>query len=766
MSHVKSESRSRAQPCMLLCAVPWVFLSAVLAAAPCGAEGCWKRFPKPPTRAEGLGRIAFDETHALWAVAGTSLYFWNGTQFEEFRNPRLTYPTGLYGGPDRGLYVTRRASEPSRREIWHLAGEQAVQITEFLCDPQSSFPHLYVTRDRRFLNWTRDCVQIYSDNAWHQLAVDPNGPRFAVYDLEQGLYLYGRGVLYSVDSFYNVTRTPLRTPDPYSKDLSAQWGTDTIVLIDNADGRPLNAHLLADGAPVPIDEINAALEPYRLEDLQTAPDGSVWFLARPRMSYDYFLVRLHPDGTVESLWETQALPWSERINRSMRPLLLASDGSVWIGFRYAGVIRWMNGQISQSDYRNGHGPSNCWALSEGPDNAIYATSDWWLYAFREGQPRESNPYDTWPAVRETQQPVWMFEPAAGATLKNAWQIGELSICSSKRAFDKLEMTTIETHTGTTRFRMPLPDDVWARVWVTQGHTSDTLLVQLPGHIQTMDIRTGQVLADIPYDHDTRIAPVLNDGDYVLIKGHRGTNLVRINSSGEEIWSYKLFDYFQRHPSRYESLLVVQTPMEVMRAIDLNSGETVWSDFIGAKGWGTTFAPNGEYTVEAACPMSPESTQGWIIARDSKTGEIRWHYRRPVNMVFQCPIVDAIRDQVYAAFEGGEIVCLDLKNGGILWETILPDKVHPAPTYFDEPYWPSMGLVDRLLTVIDRNGLIYTLDADTGKVKARFDVTGRFLDNGIRLGSAEFVAMPSIVGDLLIVPASTGITAYSLSGVLE
>ena len=77
------------------------------------------------------------------------------------------------------------------------------------------------------------------------------------------------------------------------------------------------------------------------------------------------------------------------------------------------------------------------------------------------------------------------------------------------------------------------------------------------------------------------------------------------------------------------------------------------------------------------------------------------------------------------------------------------KDPPAASY--STFRPSITRNGRLITIVDKNNVLCFIDADDGEILLRLKVPG-----------GEVVAEPWIVGDMLIVAATKGISAYSLN----
>ena len=264
-------------------------------------------------------------------------------------------------------------------------------------------------------------------------------------------------------------------------------------------------------------------------------------------------------------------------------------------------------------------------------------------------------------------------------------------------------------------------------------------------------------------HNLRIGPIIVDDDYILVPTYRSSSVSRVGPSGESLWTCELPGYLMTHPSAFGRFLLVQT-RDGGRAscgIDIDTGKLLWKDTTNAYGAGTDFGDDARYCVETDCFLSPETTEAWVIARDPRTGERLWHYRKSGTTVDNAPVVDPARNRVYAVFRDGTVVCLDGKDGACLWQAHLPQPPVAATAASYGPYHSWMSLTHGFLAVADESQLFYLLDPLTGRILHRLAVTDDIIRYGKRAGTTPLCALPWIIDDLLVVPAENGVFAYAL-----
>lgn len=745
------------------------------------AESHWTRLPPVSKRTGGVSDIAIDESSVLWGMVGGSFCFWDGSRFQRLQNPPFgAYGASFYGGSDRGLYVVQAGPRPRRGLyqglpdcgiVYRLSREQVTRITDCKWGNSRDFPGFYVAKDGWFLNWTGKCVRVFDRQQWHETTLDPNNASPIVLDAGGTVHLYCNGTLYSSDISGNIERRVLHPPDRQPQAAAALWSIDRAIFIHRY-APSIRAYNLSTGDPVPVNDINASISQYSLMDLCSAPDGSVWILASTNGQNGYFLC-IHPDGSVNVIRGLAGLPRNIfNMNTGYMPSILFEDnGSAWICFPQSGVIHYTNGQMKQFDYRQGDSPSDCRRFVRGSDDSVYAVSDWWLYTYRSGESPDSNAGRQYPPIHSDLEIVWQVTSARLERLERAWPIGDSIVYTTSQNNQVNRIVSLDSRTGLERFQIT-PGPSWRDdPWIAQGHTPKHLLL-LGSRVATLDAQTGETVSQLDLRCSRFMEPVLVDGDYVTVRQDPDFILARVSPWGEQRWTCTLPGSLAAHPVACGPLMFIQTRAqssfrgEASLAVDLQTGTQLWSDMTNAWGRGVCFAADGQYAVEGDTVSSSRIDEGWLIARNPRTGERLWHHRQPENGLLDSPVCDSTQDRVYAAFEGGEIVCLDGKTGEALWQTLLPNQPRSAVAIGHGLYWPSIALVGRLLIVVDRNDLIYVLDTDSGRVRARLDLTGSLVGANMRMGSEGLIGMPSIVGDAVIVPTPQRITAYSLLGVLE
>ncbi|MBO11719.1 MAG: serine/threonine protein kinase, partial [Planctomycetaceae bacterium] len=97
-------------------------------------------------------------------------------------------------------------------------------------------------------------------------------------------------------------------------------------------------------------------------------------------------------------------------------------------------------------------------------------------------------------------------------------------------------------------------------------------------------------------------------------------------------------------------------------------------------------------------------------------ELLWSHPIPDGMVFTSAVA-VLDGRVYASTLGGELLCLDLKSGKLLWKYLSAAK--PEPDTFI-PGFPSAPTVAAdSVYVGDEDGVFHAVDRKTGKKRWLF-----------------------------------------------
>ncbi|MDH5572835.1 MAG: outer membrane protein assembly factor BamB, partial [Gammaproteobacteria bacterium] len=166
-----------------------------------------------------------------------------------------------------------------------------------------------------------------------------------------------------------------------------------------------------------------------------------------------------------------------------------------------------------------------------------------------------------------------------------------------------------------------------------------------------------------YDHYLKFAPVFfNNIGYVA--DHMGMLRAFDVNTGETIWDKHLDAHISAGPSIAEGLLLVGTHSGDVIALSPENGDKVWQSKISSE-----------------VLASPVGAQGYIIVRtvdgnlfslNALTGVQRWVYERTVPLLTlrgnSRPMI--VNDMVLIGADSGKLTALTLKDGIELWEVAV------------------------------------------------------------------------------------------------
>ena len=733
--------------------------------------GYWEKLPYLPGRAEYTSDIGLEPGDVLWVIAGNSIAYWDGQRFRRPGNAELGLGPSVcrfIGGRDRGLYVAARGSEEHRGEIYRLSDGRALHVADFQYENAGTAPPLYVSKSGRLFNWGKDFVAFHTGDGWERSQAVTRPLHVHVFDTGEGVYFYCDRKLYGVDADGRVTAqdVPVELPDDTASERAsvkgALWGRDKAILLKYGGSGVFGFDLPA-GRPVDVGRINHAMENGRVYDLFRTADGSVWVLFADPQLGRYVFCRITPEGDASLVTSAAGFGWNNhQFRQSPQIVLSASDGSLWFGRYHKGILRYQDGGFFEFDGSGGLSLSSCISLLEDSRGRIYAHSPRGVYIFHPG----TTPAD---AVATTRKPTilkevaWKHLPASGHSLARAWRVGN-SVCFTTTHEDGVWI--LDAATGKQRAKLPIDRSTLRYAWVVPGRRPGEMLLSVRGRIAVVDVQTGETGERTNYPLDLRIGPVPLDDGYLVARGARDGYLVRIDRAGRELWECRLPGHVRLHPAVYGSFVVVQTrDSGSTTAVDLNTGQRLWSERTRGHGCGVAFGDDAAFVVEAEYRLAPEAADGGLICREPKTGERRWDYRR-TGTISHRPVVELRSGRVLAVFDRALVVCLDGREGRQLWEAHLPENPRPAGAWFYDPYWAALALHDGRLMVVDRNNVVHFLDVDSGRFAASVALTTAFGCDGKTMAPAKTLAMPWIEGDNLIATTTRGVAAYRIQERLQ
>ena len=119
--------------------------------------------------------LKIDRSGFPWLLADNHVYFFNGQAFERVPREQLSssrYTDKLFGGPDRGLYLTQADNRDFRGQIFRLdAGKEKrfEEVTSFYYDTATWPSRVFVSQDGRLFNWGERFLAVFDGQTWKRI---------------------------------------------------------------------------------------------------------------------------------------------------------------------------------------------------------------------------------------------------------------------------------------------------------------------------------------------------------------------------------------------------------------------------------------------------------------------------------------------------------------------------------------------------------------------------------------------------------------------
>jgi outer membrane protein assembly factor BamB len=235
--------------------------------------------------------------------------------------------------------------------------------------------------------------------------------------------------------------------------------------------------------------------------------------------------------------------------------------------------------------------------------------------------------------------------------------------------------------------------------------------------------------------DNRIVGGVTVSDGVAYVGLANGAVYAVDAStGRDLWRFKAERDIWAAPLVNGSRLYIASLDHHVYALDLQTGEVVWSKDMGGAVAGTpTLSANAE-------TLYVGSFGSQLYALDSASGNERWNFTA-TNWVWSGPALDD--GMLYFTDVAGTVFALDAASGAPVWDVKPGGEMRATP-----------ALAGDLLFVGDRGGTLYALNRATGAEVWRQTVDGQLLASPLVVG--EVVLVAPFQGDNLLV-------AYSLAG---
>ena len=207
-------------------------------------------------------------------------------------------------------------------------------------------------------------------------------------------------------------------------------------------------------------------------------------------------------------------------------------------------------------------------------------------------------------------------------------------------------------------------------------------------------------------------------------------------SGKRLWQKRVKDV-AAGPIIVDNRLFVSSGDGLLRALDLDNGESVWT-FAGDQ------RPSAAASYDGVRIFQP-SEQGWLYAVTPDSGKELYRVRLDGSLV--SPVAAA--QFVYATTVTGRVYALNPNDGSVVWQ-------YQA----DGPIWTSPAVGNDRIFVGHSGGDVLALDAASGRELWRHEVGEVIRASALLVG--DRVVVGTMTGRLLVLEADDGSLADSTS----
>ena len=311
------------------------------------------------------------------------------------------------------------------------------------------------------------------------------------------------------------------------------------------------------------------------------------------------------------------------------------------------------------------------------------------------------------------------------------------------AFDS-RMHAVNVEDGEQRWTAPAGDIIQSTPTYLDGIIYSAAY---DGEIYAWDADTGQEIWNVVgggVGERTTSVSVARDGGTILVGSDDAVYSLE-PETGAINWEYPTVDYLTASPSIASGVAYLGDWSGYLYAIDVETGETVWTRRLGADVRSTAaivddvlyvgvFGSDGSATAADALGGGADqvsdhradsgSTVGTasghalptgVYALEADTGEIVWRYE--MDTVFSSPAV--AEGLVFAGDYAGQFAALDRETGDPVWTyqfDVGPNEGVPAsPAYADGVVYTGTS---------ETESALYAFDAGTGDVLDRRDLGGK------------------------------------------
>lgn len=262
------------------------------------------------------------------------------------------------------------------------------------------------------------------------------------------------------------------------------------------------------------------------------------------------------------------------------------------------------------------------------------------------------------------------------------------------------------------------------------------------------------------------SPVISNGVIFVMDGDNEVSAIS-ETDGDKLWDYKI-EVEEREKTREGRVGIIERARDPLSFLDgsgrdkegVGGGVTVDGGLVFvASGIGAMIAldpQTGEekWRYESRTPMhsAPVASNGrvFVVSDDNEvfafnanTGEVLWTYQAIVESarMLTSPAPAVVDDVVLVPFSSGELVALQVQNGGVLWQDALSSSARLTPLASLNDIASGPAVADGYVIASAQSGVMTAFDLRTGQ--------------RIWRQPAGTIGFPLIVGDFVYAVTTEG-----------
>ena len=206
--------------------------------------------------------------------------------------------------------------------------------------------------------------------------------------------------------------------------------------------------------------------------------------------------------------------------------------------------------------------------------------------------------------------------------------------------------------------------------------------------------------------------IIFEKENIIFFDNKGT-IIKFDKNSDLIWKKNYYSKQEKETnpflffSRHEDVLIVVDTISKYYAIDINSGELLWSFYNNAPFISDVKIENDKVFVI--------DSNNVLMCFSLVNGSLIWKYRSDSSTVKSSKKISIAIDNNKILFNNsvGDINAVDINTGNLIWITPTADKINSIQPYLLKI--SDLVVQDRSVLFSNNNNEFYSLDVNTGFV---------------------------------------------------